>query len=275
MSWPTTPDGNYYRFEGLIDIPVDPETGAAILYLRPQGGMGVGIPAIANGEPGKHAELDETINLTVIEDGDPTQPSASFTTLVPPTTDTPGKWRLNLALPKGAKGDDGEAVWDPTDVAENPVAGQIPVVNDTADGFNLEAQKITEVFFPASINNTASGNANSTLAVVEIPARPYARRVRPVGYTVVTGEGADVRVDLVARLNGESGGNVVGRCPGIAQTERLTLIPGKPTGSAGPYDTIAAGDTALVYIRCERQAGSVTYTTSASSSNFSVEVTPA
>ncbi|AWH14419.1 minor tail protein [Mycobacterium phage TChen] len=276
MSWPTTPDGNYYRFEGLIDIPVDPETGATILYLRPQGGMGVGIPAIAQGPAGQPAVIDtEPIQPVELEADDPTPLTWSWTELTPPSESGPGVYRLNPMVRKGPKGDDGEAVWDPTDVSENPVAGQIPVVNDEATGFVLEAQKVTEVFFPASINNTSSGNANSTIAMVEIPSRPFARRVRPVGYTVVTGEGTDVRVDLVARLNGETGGNVVGRCPGIAQTERLTLIPGKPTGSSGPYDTIAAGASAIVYIRCERQAGTVTYTTSASTSNFSVEVIPA
>jgi hypothetical protein len=94
---------------------------------------------------------------------------------------------------------------------------------------------------------------------------------------VVTGEAADVRVNLLARLNGESGGNIVGRCVGIAQTERLVLTPGKPieTGTAGdPYDQIAANSAATLYIRTERVAGSATYTASASNSQYRAVVLP-
>lgn len=276
MAWPTvTFNGELYRqSEGLFLVPVDGSSGAAIILLKENGGVGVGFSAVEQGPPGVPANLSETVNLAALEPDDATPDSASFTTLVPPTESTPGLYRLNLALHKGLKGDDGESVWDPTDITESPVAGTIPVVNGTADGFVLAAQKIPETFHPGSINNTSSGNANSTLTTISIPARPYARRVRAFGHTVVTGEGPDVRVDLIARLNGESGGNIVGRCSGIAQTERLQLSPGKPAGSADSYDTIEANASALVYIRCERQAGSVTYTTSASTSLFSVEVLP-
>jgi hypothetical protein len=273
MSWPLNAAGTHYLFEGDIQIPVSPETGAAIIMLRPSGGMGVGIPAIANGDPGVHAQLDGTVNLTELAPTDPTAASASFTTITPPTTTTPGVYRLNLALHKGTPGADGDTVLDPTDFGGG-TPGQILVVNSASDGFDLAAQKIPEVFFPGTVNNTASGNANSTLAIVPIPSRPYARRVRPVGYTVVTGEGTDVRVDLIARLNDESGGNIVGRCPGIAQTERLIMVAGKVAGAADSFDQIAAGATGAVYFRCERQAGSVTYTTSASASRFSVETLP-
>ncbi|PVB26410.1 hypothetical protein DDJ92_24490 [Mycobacteroides abscessus] len=277
MSWPTTPDGQRYLFEGIIEMPVSPETGAAMLLLRPQGGMGVGIPAIAQGDPGVHAELDTAINFTALEPGDATPDSASFTLITPPTTSTPGKWKLNLALHKGEKGDNGETVWDPTDLSGTPVAGQIPAVTSAGTGFELVAQKIPEVFYPGTINNTPSGNPNYTLAQISIPARPYARRVRAGGFTVVTGEAADVRVNLLARLNGESGGNIIGRCVGIAQTERLPMDPGKPieSGTASDsYTQIAANASATVYIRCERQAGTSTYTTSASSSQFWAEVLP-
>ncbi|WP_066904494.1 hypothetical protein [Mycolicibacterium houstonense] len=274
MAWPTTPDGQYYQFEGNVQIPVSPETGAAILYLRPQGGMGVGIPPVAQGDPGVHAEIDEAINFTALEPGDSTPDSASWTTITPPTTSTPGVYKLNLALHKGAKGDDGETVWDPTDLDPSPVAGRVPVVNSTLDGFELEDQKVSEVCYPGSVANTPSGNVNYTLASIPVPSRPYARRVRAFGHTVVTGEASDVRVDLIARLNGETGGNIIGRCPGITQTERLQLSPGKAAGLADAYDTIAAGASATVYIRCERQAGTSTYTTSATTSLFSVEVTP-
>lgn len=271
--WTLTPDGQYYQAEGKLLLPVD-SNGVAIVQLRPEGGIGSGFSAVEKGEPGVHAELDETVNVTELEHDDPTPAGGSFTTLVPPTTSTPGVYQLNLAVRKGEPGDDGESVWDPTDLSESPVAGQIPVVNGDTDGFVLAAQRIPEVFYPGAVNNTASGNANSTLAMVSIAARPWARRIRPFGHTVVTGEAPDVRVDLIARLNGESGGNIVGRCPGIAQTERLQFSPGKAAGTADLYDVIDANESAVVYIRCERQAGATTYTTTASTSLFSVEALP-
>ncbi|AHI61310.1 hypothetical protein SEA_RIALTO_19 [Mycobacterium phage Rialto] len=274
MSWPLNPAGTHYLFEGIVEIPVDPTAGAAILQLRPQGGIGVGVPAIEKGEPGVPATFDTTVNLTELDPDDPTPAEASFTEITPPSTSTPGVYRLNLALHAGAKGADGEAVWDPTDVDPSPVAGQVPVVNSTADGFVLAAQRVGDRYVPASISNTASGNANSTLAQVSIPAQPFDWRPRVQGYTVVTGEGADVRVDLVARLNGETGGNVIGRCPGVAQSERLILVAGPAAGSSDGFDRVTAGTPATIYFRCERQAGSVTYTTSASTSMFSVEVLP-
>ena len=147
-------------------------------------------------------------------------------------------------------------------------------MNSALDGFDLVAQKFPEVFYPGVINNVPSGNANYTMAQINIPARPFVRRVLGIGHTVVAGEGADVRVDLVARLNGETGGNIVGRCPGVAQNDRLQLSPGRAPGLADAYDQIAANASAVLYIRTERQAGTTTYTASASASQYSALVLP-
>lgn len=275
--WPLTPDGQYYQAEGKILLPVDPD-GVAVVMLKPFGvGIGSGITAIEKGDPGVPANIDETVNYTELAASDPTAASSSWTTLTPPTETTPGLYRLNLSVHAGATGADGASVWDPTDLDPTPVAGQIPVVDSAATGFELVAQKIPEVFYPGSVSNTASGNPNSTVSTIPIPSRPWARRVRGIGFTIVTGEATDVRVNLLARLNNETGGNIIGRCIGIAQTERLTLTPGKPieTGTvADSYDQIAANASATVYIRCERTAGTLTYTTSASMTQFYAETTP-
>lgn len=271
--WPLSPDGQYRQAEAKLLLPVDP-SGVAMIMVKPDGGaIGVGVTAVEKGDPGVHAELDTAINFNALEPGDPTPDSASFSVLVPPTTTTPGKWKLNLALHKGAKGDDGNTVLEPTDFG-TPASGQILQVKSDLSAFELVAQRIPEVCYPGAVANTPSGNPNYTLCPIPIPARPYARRLRPVGHTVVTGEAADVRVDLIARLNSETGGNIVGRCHGIAQTERLQFSPGKAAGLADGYDTIAANAAATVYIRCERQAGTSTFVTSATTSLFSVEVLP-
>jgi hypothetical protein len=275
MTWPTTADGQYYLFEGQVLIPVNPSTGVAQLILRPVGGMLVGVPAIEQGDPGQPANFSTTVNFTELAYDDPTAAGASLTELTPPTESTPGLYRLNYSVHAGPPGDDGAALITPDDYG-TPVYGQLLSVNTGADGFELVYPKVGDSHTPASLNDTASGNPNSTLGLISIAPNtyPFDWRPRVSAYTVVTGEAADVRVDLVARLNGETGGNIIGRCPGIAQTERLTLIPGKPAGSGDAWDRVAANAAATIHLRCERQAGSVTYTTSATTTWFTMEVQP-
>lgn len=275
MAWPIVQwnGAPHYQAQGDFLIPVDPSTGAAVIMLRENGGVGDGFSAIEKGEPGVPAELANQIAFTELAHDDLTPASASFVTLVPPNTTTPGKYQLVLSLHRGKPGEDGDTILDPADFGGG-LPGQTLVLNDAADGFILVTPKIPEACFPATVNNTPSGNVNFTIAAVEIPARPYARRVIAQGGTVVTGEGTDVRVDLVARLNGETGGNIIGRCPGITQTERLTLWGGKGAGMADAYDQIPAGQGGTVHFRLERQAGTVTYTSSATTTRVWAEVLP-
>lgn len=275
MAWPTTSDGQYYIFDGQILLPVDASTGAPILMLRPQGGMGQAIPAIEKGDPGVHAQIDPVINYTPLEYDDPTPDAMSWTVITPPTSTTPGVYKLNSTIRKGEKGDDGGTTLDPTDYG-TPTYKKMLVVNSATTGFELQSQKVSDRRIPATLNNTASGNPNSTLGVIAINTGEYDFDWRPRvrAYTIVNGEAADVRVDLIARLNGETGGNIVGRCTGIAQTDRLILTAGPPAGSADTFDKVAANAAATIHLRCERQSGSVTYTTSASTTLFSVDICP-
>lgn len=275
MSWPVTSDGQYYIFDGQVLIPVNPSTGVAQLILRPQGGMLIGVPAIEKGDPGVPATLDTVVNFTPLDYDDPTAASMSVTEITPPTESTPGLYQINAALHEGAPGDPGAALITPSDYG-SPAYKKLLSVDSGGTDFELVYPKIGDSHTPASLNNTASGNPNSTLGVISIAANtyPFDWRPRVYAHTVVVGEASDVRVDLVARLNGESGGNVVGRCPGIAQTERLILSPGKPAGSGDSWDRVAANAAATIHLRCERQSGSVTYTTSATTTWLSMEVQP-
>lgn len=279
MEWPLVDfnGAKYRQAQGVTLIPED-GSGAAIIMIRDDGtGLMGGVTAVRQGPPGAHAELDTDIAFTPLESGDATPDSAFFSLVTPPTESTPGKWKLNLALHRGGKGDDGVMVWDPTSLSATPKAGWLPAVKTDLLGFELVPQKLPEVFYPGSINNIGSGNPNATHAVIPIPARPWARRIRAQGSTVVTGEAADVRVNLLARLNGEADGNIVGRCVGIAQVDRLAFSPGKLIAAgtgADDYDTISAGATATIHIRCERQAGTSTYTAPAAMAHFNVEAWP-
>lgn len=275
MSWPTTADGQYYIFEGQTLIPVNPSTGVAQLILRPLGGMLVGVPAIEKGDPGVPSTFTTEVDFTELSWDDPTLAGASLTELTPPTDSTPGIYKLNYSVHAGAPGEDGAALITPSDYG-TPLYKQLLSVNSDLDGFELVYPKVGDSHGPASLNNTPSGNPNYTLGVVSISANvyPFDWRPRVHAYTVVAGEASDVRVNLVAHLNGETGGNVVGFCPGIAQTERLMIIPGKEAGKGDAWDRVAANAAATIHLRCERATGSATYTTSASTTWFSVEVQP-
>lgn len=265
--WPLSADGQYREAEAKLLLPINP-SGMAIIMVKPFGGaIGMGVTAVEKGDPGVPSTFSTAVDVTPLAHDDPTPDSASLTVLTPPTTTTPGVYKWNITSRQGPPGEDGTMTWDPADLAETPLAGQIPVVNSAADGFDLTAQKVVETFYPGSVSNTGTGNPNSTIAQISIPPRPFARRIKAVAVTVVTGEAADVRVDLLARLGNETSGNIVGRCQGIAQTERLIMVPGKPIEAgtvADSYDVLAANTSAIVYIRCERTAGASTYTTPAS-----------
>ncbi|MBU8819963.1 minor tail protein [Mycobacterium phage Raymond7] len=279
MAWPIV-DYNgvpHYHGQGDFFIPVDPSTGMAVIMLRQDGGIASGIVGVEKGDPGVPPNFDPDIPVTELAHDDPTPASGTWTQISPPSGDDPGVWQMSLSLHGPAPAEaGGGSIPTPADFGGG-TAGQVLAVNSDADEFEIVDQKIPEVFYPGEIDNVGSGNVNATLCPISIPARPWARRVRAQGYTVVTGEAADVRVDLVARLKNESGGNIVGHCIGIAATERLMFAPGKPINPgtvSDSYDILAAGESATLYVRLERKAGSSTYTASASASMFSAEVWP-
>lgn len=272
MSWPTTTYNGegYYLFDGVTLIPINPSTGAAVVMLRPQGGMGVGIPPIADGAPGAAAELQEgPISFTELAYDDPTPGSLTVTEV------SPGLYALSGALHKGAPGDDGTSTVVLDGIGGSAAASKIIKVNAGVTGFDFAFEKVGDRYIPVSVNNTTAGTSNSTLAVVSISARNVDYRVRARGYQIVRQSGgSDVRVDLVARLNGETGGNVVSRCQGIGGTERLTLVDAPPAGSVTGFDKVIAGNAATIHFRTEQQSGANTYTTSNSEALFVVDILP-
>lgn len=275
MAWPKTPDGQWYQFDGEILIPVDPTAGSAVIYLRPNGGIGQGIPAVEKGDPGLPPDIDTAIAYTPLAHNDPTPASASWTVLTPPTDTTAGTYKLNLAVHEGSPGTPGSTTLTTGAIGGTAAYKKIPQINAAADGFEYTSQKVGSRHYPASINNTAAGNSNSTLAVVSIAAGTYDfdYRVEVEAQTIVTATGANCSVDLVARLNGETGGNDIGRCYGIGGTkDRLIIAGGYQAGNADGWDRVAAGAGCTVHLRTEQQAGSDTYSTSSTTTRFVVKV---
>lgn len=277
MAWPKDPSGEWYQFDGEILIPVNPASGSAILYLRPNGGMAQGIPAVEKGDPGLPPTIDTAINYTLLAYNDPTPGAASWTVITPPSDTEAGTYRLNLAVHEGPPGADGTTTLTTGSVSGTAVYKKIPQVNAAANGFEYTSQKVGGRHYPATINNTANGNSNSTLAVVSIAAGTYDfdYRVEVEAQTIVTPTGANCAVDLVARLNGEAGGNDIGRCFGIGGAkERLSIVGGYQAGNADGWDSVSAGNGCTVHVRTEQQSGSDTYSTSATTTRVVVKVRP-
>lgn len=273
-SWNTTViDGKDYLVIEVAQLRVpldwDPSSNVFIAVAAPTGGV-MSYPALVQGDPGETPDLDNLINFTALDYDDPDSEEASW------TETSPNVYKLNLKLRNGAPGLDGNTVLDPGDFT-SPLPHQVIALNDDATAFVLVSQKVGDSYYPSAINNTPSGNAGYTLCAVGIPPQGFAWRPRVSGQCVVTGTGTDVAVDLLARLNGETGGNIVGRAIGGSGLTPAThvLSDGAPWAVWNDaYDKVAAGATATIHLRAERRTGTDTFTTSASNTFFKVTVEP-
>lgn len=252
----------------------DPNSRVFFFFATPAGGA-ANLGPLVKGDPGKHTEFQTAVDFTSLAYGDPTPASASIVEVTPGGDTVSQVVKLALALHEGPPGEPGDTVLDPEDYSETPVYGQQLAVNSATDAFELITPKVGEFYWPAVVNNTPSGNANYTLGSVSTPAFGFDCRIIPFGYTIITGTGANVAVDFIARLNGETAGNIIGRCPGLAgATDRLTMVPGPVAGADNGINRVLAGNTSTTYFRVERQSGSDTYTTSATTTRFGVMMLP-
>lgn len=227
-------------------------------------------PAAVQGDPGLPPDLTPEVDLTVLTYDDPTPASSLW------VETSPGVYQESRVIHEGQPGTDGVMVLNLTDYG-TPVAGNILVLNTAADALEWQSQKVGDKWWPATLNNTPSGNAGYTLGSIAIAGQPFPWRPVVSAQTLVTGTGTgDVRVDLIARLNNETSGNEVGRGLGVAGIgpNPIILHDGPPAGSARSYDRVEAGDDAVIFLRAERQSGVDTFTTSASTTLFSVKVAP-
>lgn len=276
-----TEDEKYYIWQGDVRVAktFDPTTKSAILLLGPDGGVAE-IPALAKGDPGTPATLDEAINFTALAYDDPTANAASFTTITPGSETTSPVYRLNLTLHNGAPGPAGEnEILTASDIVGTATDGYIlaKTTVDSEDKAAWVAPKVGGQYWPASISNTSGTDGQTrTLCSVSVPAQPFDWRPRVFGQCVIAGT-ANTRVDLIARLDNATSGDVVGRAFGQvgANPPVAHLVSGVPAGSASTVGKVEAGAAAVVYLRAEQQASTTdAYTTAGGTTSFLVEVAP-
>jgi len=258
----------------------DPTSQMFIAVGVPDGGVGF-FQAVAEGQPGTTPNIDGAINFTPLAPTDPTADFASF------TETAPNLYRLNLGLHTGQKGDDGDTIIDVNDYG-TPVFDRMLRVKADLSGFELVARKVGDRYYPGSINNAPSGNPGYTLCSVSIPAQNFDWRPHVEGFTIFTGTGSNLVVDLVARLqvggvSAETSGNIVAQCPGVGELSASTHIHpthvladvGGPLASINDtFDKVPAGSTAVIYLRGERRSGLETFTTSNATTGCKVRVCP-
>lgn len=276
-----TEDDTFFIWTGDVRIPktYDPTTKSAIILLGPEGGV-ANIPALVKGDPGQPATFDTAINFTALAYDDPTADSASLTVLTPGTESTAPVYRLNVALHKGSPGAAGtSSILTASDVTGTATDGYL-LAKTTIDSENKAtwiAPKVGGQYWPASIPNTSgSDGQNRTLCSVSIPAQPFAWRPRVFAQCIVSGT-ANTRVDLVARLDDATAGDVVGRALGAvgAAPPPAVLVSGPPAGSLTTAGQVAAGSAATVYLRAEQQASTTdAFLTAGVTTTFMVEVAP-
>jgi hypothetical protein len=260
----------WLRWMGLMLVPLDFDPNSGVIFAAaPPGGIDgatglTTIAAFAKGDDGLPVVLQTDAEVTEIEHDDPS-PVATQWQLVTPATGMVGPvYKEVKTQRKGSPGADGTVIiLSATDFSGTPAARKMLVVNDTADGVTVQTQKVGDAYWPAAITE-ASSVSTKTLCPVSIPPQDFDYRVTVEGGSIVTGDNnGDCVVNLLARLNGETAGNVVGRSlgrSGILQPPHM-LISAPPAGSVNTFNKVNAGASATVHLRAERQTGADTFST--------------
>jgi hypothetical protein len=274
-----TIDGQeYYNWKTVLRVPRNwtPESGVFIA-VAPPGGI-ANFPAMVKGDNGFTPYL-RNIVVTEIAHDDPTEMSASLTLISPGSSTTPPTYDIAMTLRAGAPGDDGTmTLLGASDLDDDPIAaGYIFAVKSTGVGTwgaELVAQRIGNTYWPSTVTVLSNATGSNALASISIPSYPFPWRPVVHGQVELSPDGSDVQVDLVARLNA-SNGPVVARGLGLAGGARqiLALAAAPPVNSTTGFGQVAAGSSAVIYIRAEQiGSGLSTYDTIDGRALFSVDV---
>lgn len=283
MTTPTpevvTVDGEeYWQWKTVLRVPKNwtPESGVFIA-VAPPGGI-ANFPAAAKGDTGLTPEF-RNITVTELAADDPTPMSAAFEFVSPATSTMGPVYDLELTLRSGADGTTGTVtLLDASDLDADPIAdGYIFAVKSLGSGtwgVELVAQKSGNTYWPTTVNVLSNATGSYGLASVTIPSQSSVWRPVCHGQVELSPDGADVQVDLVARLNATNG-PVVARGLGVAGGARqvLALAAAPPVNSTAGFGEVAAGTSQVIYFRCEQVgSGSSTYDTISGRALFSVDV---
>ena len=271
----------FYQWKTVLRVPKNwtPESGVFIA-VAPPGGI-ANFPAAIQGEPGFPPAF-RNVNLVELEPDDATEASASWTLITAATTTVGPVYDLELTLHKGEAGDSGTvtlleaADFDDTGASAGYVLALKSDGEGGYDGVESVAQKCGNMYWPTSVSVLSDASGNNPLCSVAVPAQPFGYRVAVEGQVILSPDGADVQVDLVARL-GATDGVVVARGLGLAggDVQVLAFAPAPPVGSASGFGEVANGAAQTIYIRAEQQgSGLDTFDTVAGRALFSVRVEP-
>lgn len=283
-------DGRMWIGGVFVPNDFDARTQAAAVFLAPPGGRAA-LQAVAVGPPGLTPLIDTNENLTELDWDDTTPASATWTLTDPGDSDTPPTYQRTAIIHRPSPAaplapqllDDEDLVGTPSAgfypayVADTGLAVGAPATGDP--GAVWTAPKIGNVYWPATITAASNTAGPVTLArTATIPAMPFDWRPEAYARGVVTGGASDVRVDLLARINNASTGEICGEgfgLPGIGPATQV-MTPGPPAGSnPATYGRIAAGvGGTVVYLRAERIAGSASFSIPADTAKFYVKVVP-
>lgn len=278
----------FYQWKVVLRIPKNwtPESGVFIA-VAPPGGI-ANFPAAIQGAPG-FTPTFRNVSLVELAYADPTPASANWTLITPGTSTAPPVFDLELIVHSGAPGA------TPTvnlltagdlDDGGSPTPGYIFRINAAGDGVDLVALRVGNTYWPTAVTVLSNVTGANALAQIVVPPQLYPCRLHVNGQQIVSYDGPDVQVDLVARLGGTgtgtgaTDGQVIARGLGLPGTAALMQTLGfaaaPPVASSAGFGEIAAGGSGrTVYIRAEQVgSGTATYDTISGRGIYSVDVIP-
>lgn len=284
MTTPTpevvTVDGEeFWQWKTVLRVPKNwtPESGVFIA-VAPPGGI-ANFPAAAKGDNGLTPSF-RNIDVTELAHDDPTPMSASFAIVSPGSATVAPVYDLELTLRAGEPGAAATMnLLDADDLDADPIAAGYIFAVKSVDGVysvELVAQKAGNTYWPTAVSVLDNATGSNPLASVTIPAQPWPYRPVCHGQVELAPNGADVQVDLVARLNATNGA-VIARGLGLAGGARqiLALAAAPPVNSVAGLGEVAAGVSQVIYFRAEQVgSGLSTYDTIDGRALFSVDVKP-
>lgn len=279
-------EGYLWDSKLFISKDYNPETGVAMAFFAPPGGRAA-VPAMVQGDPGIPFTPGESILDGELEWDDPAEPTSSWVLKTPGTNLVAAVYDYHYTQRKGAPGNPSELDFlDATDLVGTPAAGYYPAwVADTGTALGSPASgQAGAIWTPpplgarrVAVSPPSTDNSNGvvrTLTYVTMPVSPVKTRLTCQGQSVITGTGANVRVDLMARVNNgtnEGNGDVIARTFGQigAAPQTLRLL------DTADFTIPAGAGPTTVYLRAERQAGADSFTTQGATTTFVVDQTPA